>query len=235
MGCHASASKLIKGVPMIYKTFSDSLDDAISLLKLSEKSEIASDRDAQLVLRSAVVLSVAFWQNYYESHVEDISKVIMQRCRKSEKLPELIRDKVGNWVVQEKNIKRRPYKTASLVWEFAGGKWRSYYTDYIKHMVSRLNTPNTKNIIALYRSVLGLENIAECWSSRINGKSPSESIDYIFDIRHDSAHGSFNTTLSNEHVQEMIECLRENAKQSYDCASLELDKITESSGTPYSL
>ena len=220
---------------MIYKTFSDSLDEAISLLKLSDKPEIASKPDAQLLLRSAVVLSVAFWQNYHESHVQDISKIILQRCRESEKLPELIRNKVGNWVVQEHNIENEPYNTASLVWEFADEKWRSFYTDYVQHMVSRLNTPNTKNIIVLYRSVLGLKNIADCWSNGINDESPSDSINYILDIRHEIAHGSFRSTLSYDQVLEMIECLRKNAEESHEYASSKAPEIMASSGICYSL
>ena len=219
---------------MVYERFSTSIDEAISLLKLSQNSEIASSKDAQLVLRSSVVLSVAFWQNYHESCVQDISSTIMQRCRDSAKLPKLIRKEVAKWLMQEQGIKKNPERAALLVWEFAGGKWRSYYTDYVKHMVSKFNTPNTENINALYASVLGLEKISDSWPIGINGKSSSESIDCILDIRHRIAHGSFRSTLSYNQVLEMIECLRKNVKQSYECASSKAAEIMESFGKCYS-
>ena len=46
----------------IYEKFSTSIDDAVSLLRLSEELRMAGKQEAQLVLESSIVLSVAFWE-----------------------------------------------------------------------------------------------------------------------------------------------------------------------------
>jgi len=219
--------------PTPYETFMTNISNAIQLIDIA--NGVADPNSKQLLYRSAIVLSVAHWQNYNEELVGQYADLIRQRATSSENLPGIVRREIGKWVMRQQSVQKHPEKVAKLIWDYAAGIWKNHYGEFAREFIKELNTPNSKNLVELYRSILGIDDISNAWSTEITTYPPSEALDSILKTRHEIAHGSFKDMLNEQDLGTRINTLKEIARVSYSIASSETLKILANCGTPYSL
>lgn len=221
-------------MPTPYETFMINISNALQLIDIAKN--VADPNSQQLLFRSAIVLSVAHWQNFNEEVIGQYSSMIQKRSKASTNLSNIVRDEIGKWIYAKEAIKDNPQKSQKLIWEYANGIWKKHYGEFAQEKIGQLNTPNTKNLVVLYKAILGIENISTIWANKITSYSPSIALDTVLNKRHEIAHGrSFIGNLSQDKVEEYINHLNEIAEVSYSIVTIETAKILESCGEPYSL
>lgn len=218
---------------MPLQTFLSNLDNAYLLVKLAQSIE--DPQSKQLLYRSVIVLSVAHWQNFNEEVLLKFADFIEKRANSSNNLPHSVQREIGKWVMAKEQIEKYPSKTGKLIWDYAGGIWKEHYRALFQEKIEELNTPNSTNLIKLFKSILGIEDISISWSNEITSYTPSIKLDDILKIRHKIAHGSFCDTLIEEGMDEDINILKDIARVSYKLAENETSRILEYCGTLYSL
>lgn len=218
---------------MPYETFMTNIANALQLINVAKIVEDPNSK--QLLYRSTIVLSVAHWQYFNEELVRQYSKLIQNRATSSKNIPEIVRTEIGKWLIPKEVTSNQTEKYRKLIWEYAGGKWKKDYGEFAEEKIRKLNTPNSKILVDLYRSVLGIENISGAWSAEILSYNPSKALDIILMKRHEIAHGNFSDILSENDLEGYLNALKEIAKVSYSVASDETAKILEKCGPHYTL
>lgn len=219
---------------MPYTTFITNLDNALQLVTIARG--IADPNSQQLLYRSAVVLSVAHWQNFNEELLKKYSKLINDYSKSSNNLPDIVRQEIGSWIYLNHGIDKDPLKSKKLIWEFASGLWKRYYQVFAQEKTGQLNTPNSKNLIAVYTSILGIKNINVHWVNQITVYNPVQALDQILIRRHEIAHGrSFVANLAESDIIGYIDVLKEIARVTYSIAESETSNVLAQCGTLYTL
>lgn len=217
------------------KSYQRNHSNVISLLEMSQNENITDQNDLQSLYRSSVVLSVAYWQNFHESIIIELAKLIKKRCTSSTDIPREVRKKTAKWVMLSEEIDKHPHKAEVTIWEFADGEWSDYYFNFVKEKVERLNTPNTQNLNKLYSRAFGIENLSSDWTVGIDDKLPACSVDDILKTRHEIVHGVYDDILNYDEVKDAAECLFENGLITKEVAQERAVDIMVASGTEYSL
>lgn len=217
------------------KSYQLNHSNVISLLEISQNENITNQNDLQSLYRSSVVLSVAYWQNFHESIIIELVKLIKKRCTSSSDIPKEVRKKTAKWVIASEEIDKHPQKAEVTIWKFADGQWSDYYFNFVKEKVERLNTPNTRNLDKLYSIAFGIENLSSNWTMGINDKLPACSVNDILKTRHEIAHGVYDDTLNYNEVKDAAKCLFENGSKTREVARERAIGIMATSGTDYNL
>jgi hypothetical protein len=220
-------------MPTPYETFMTNISNALQLIDIAKG--VADPNSKQLLYRSAIVLSVAHWQNYNEELVGQYADLIRQRATSSENLPGIVRREIGKWVMRKQAVHKYPEKAAKLIWDYAGGIWKDHYGEFAREIIKELNTPNSKKLVELYRGILGIEDISKDWARFLTAYPPSEALDRILNTRHEIAHGSFNGTLTEKQMIDDTAILQEIAGVTHLVVSYETGMLLENCGSHYSL
>ncbi len=218
---------------MPYNDFVSNANDALSLLDIAD--HIDDDVRAQLICRSYSVLIIAYWQNYNEKLLAQFSEVLRQRAKSGENLPSKVRREIGKWVLRKENIYKHPEKTASLIWEYASGSWRDDYGKFVKDQLSKFNTPNSTNLITLYQSILGIENINQHWSDYLHNRTATQSLEFILETRHEIAHGVYDGVLNTNDLRRQFDFLLTIANDTYTVSSDHIVEILKDFGNHWNL
>jgi hypothetical protein len=219
---------------MPYDDFISNTRDALALIDIADQTD--DQVSAQLICRSSIVLVIAYWQNYNERLLLDFSEVLRQRARQGDDLPQKVRKEIGKWVLREQNIHAHPEKAALLIWQYASGRWRDDYGEFVEDKTEKLNTPNSKNLQSLYQAILGIDEIAAEWSSdSLDDVTAAEYLDAFLDKRHEIAHGAFSGELDTTDIRNQIAFLSTIAQDTYIASSNHMAEILEGIGRHWNL
>lgn len=184
------------------KSFDESARDIEHLLEAwkaagSKTSEVNSST-TDVLLRSAVVLLVSYWEAYVEDICSEALEHIVLHSKDASKIP-----------TEAKKIVAAELKKAQHeleVWKIADGGWR----DYLKERLPRLksdrdrswNSPKADATSKFIKDVLGLEDVHKAWNvQNLESKVASERLDGLIKIRGQIAHrGKLEQPLTQEFV-----------------------------------
>jgi len=170
------------------KKFGDSLDDTLTLLKMLKQYP---ERKEQLILlKSSVVLTLAYWERFIEDLLLEGCKFISDGLRNPCDLPKVTRQKVALFSITEDRMVN-PEKFSDSIWSFSADGWGVPLINYVNDLTSRLNTANTKRIKESFFAVFGIRNILNDWKNpNLNPEVNCAAFDAFVTKRHEIAHGS---------------------------------------------
>ncbi len=139
----------------------------------------------EVLNKSAIVLLVACWESFIEDVASSAFNIILDKA----KTPKAFPNKV--LVLASKNL--RENKDETKVWGLAGSGWKKILKKHrekiLKKYIGTFNTPKTKNINALFLSLIGVKRISSTWYWPAMSVSKStEKLDRLVEIRGEIAH-----------------------------------------------
>jgi hypothetical protein len=137
------------------------------------------------VHRSAIVLLTAFWEAFCEDIAAEALQHLVAHAPDAQALPLELRKQVAREITDDKNN--------LAAWRLAGDGWRSVLVSRLERLQEarnrKLNTPKTRQINDLFREVLGIEKISECWHwTTMDEQRAAQKLDEYITIRHEVAH-----------------------------------------------
>lgn len=110
--------------------------------------------------KSAVVFVAAAWEAFVEDVATQAIDHIIAEAEEHHTVPLLVRKAVAKGLETHSNELE--------VWRLAGNGWRNvvlrYRDDVIRDEISTFNTPKPHNVNALFKKLIGIENISTNWS-----------------------------------------------------------------------
>lgn len=137
------------------------------------------------VHKSAIVLLTAFWEAFCEDIAAEALQHLVAHAPDAQALPLELRKQVAREITEDKDN--------LAAWRLAGDGWRSVLVSRLGRLQEarnrKLNTPKTRQINDLFREVLGVEKISECWHwTTMDAQRAAEKLDEYITIRHEVAH-----------------------------------------------
>lgn len=155
--------------------------------------------------RSAVMLSVAAWENFCEDLARRNAASLARRLKTSGDLPASIREPLIQWVYDTNGMSTLNGDTRRAMWALTGSGWRECYRVFAEAKTKSLNTPNSANIIELFRKTVGVSDITSTWGYRRWTRDVYVGkLDYLLRTRHMIAHGVINETVGKGQARASI-------------------------------
>jgi len=189
------------------KTFDENHKDIENLLdyySVSEQLHEDNPEDglmdgADVVLRSAIVLLVTYWEAYLEDIVTEAIEHIVEHVKDPIKIPKELKKTVIRELIAEKN--------ELALWKLTGDGWR----DCIKSRLPQLkearnrsfNTPKSTPTQIFIRSALGIEDITKSWLfQERDAITNAKFLDKLVELRGQIAHrGKIKKEITDESVK----------------------------------
>lgn len=153
------------------------------LLAKDAKTEMGEGED--VVLRSAIVLLVTFWEAYVEDVVEEALEHIVKHAPGPDKLPKGLKQEISKELKADKN--------EIALWHLAGNGWKAVVQDRLPAMKESrnrsFNTPKSTQTKEFFEKALGISDITKAWT--IDDKTPQDIcnlLDKLIEIRGRIAH-----------------------------------------------
>ncbi|NLI36977.1 MAG: hypothetical protein GX416_10760 [Bacteroidales bacterium] len=168
-------------------SFRKNIQEARLLLEFSTNTE--DETKNNVVLKSFVVISVAYWERYVEDLLIEGCDFIADGLRNPLDLPEITKQAVVDSTVlkHETNLLAR----STSIWGFSGDGWTKQYKSFVEKVVGSFNTANSKNVKEAFWKVFGIRDVFQNWSST-DPLAPMDTdvLDKFINKRHEIAHGS---------------------------------------------
>lgn len=103
----------------------NSLEDVTALLELTQLQISSSQKSA--ILRSAVVLIIASWEQFVEQLAEASVSVLTSRLRDASTIPEEVKQSISSALVKESKPNLREFSQS--VWQFSDKGWKTAYIE----------------------------------------------------------------------------------------------------------
>ena len=139
----------------------------------------------EVLNKSALVLLVACWESFIETLATSGFDAIHKHARAPDVFPNKVLAVVGKALKQDQNDTK--------VWMLAGKGWRqvllAHRDEVLDRYVGKLNTPKPEQINALFKDLLGVNRLTQCWSYQ--GMSPARAESKLTELvvlRGDIAH-----------------------------------------------
>lgn len=167
------------------KAFDQNMDDIYSLLdvydaveKLRKEVPLPDDSDTdeerpEVVLRSAVVLLVTYWEAYIEDIATEALDLIVTHCRNPKDLPKELKKSLTRYISDSKNQLE--------MWNLAGDGWRQLAMVRLAELsVSRnrnFNTPKAVQTRDFLKDCLGIEDVTKGWTLKHKWNAAQQKVD----------------------------------------------------------
>ena len=196
------------------KAFDDNIQDVENLVHYYEfadesfrDTKIKPPPGADIVLRSAVVMLVTYWEAYVEDIVTEGVAHLVKHASDPQKLPKELRKAIAKELKADKND--------IAIWQLAGDGWRSLLTkrlpDLTKGRNRSFNTPKSGQTREFVRSALGIDNITSSW--KVDSKESAEScqtLDKLVELRGKIAHrGKLSKPLRVDDITTLTEWIKQ--------------------------
>jgi len=188
------------------------MSDIDTLLSLSYTNDGKGHKNN--ILRSAIVLMVASWEQFVEQLAENSVITLVKRLRSSEPIPEGVKQSIAIYYVKENRSNKRDFSKS--VWQIADRGWKSAYVQYSKDLTSKINSASSETVINLYENILGIRDVTSSWNfNALTPEDCSNRLDDLVNMRHDIAHGANNraSELTDNYVNNLIEFITHIATQ----------------------
>lgn len=170
--------------PKHVEQFLENMEEVARLLEIHTKISGAGagrKHSVEVLNKSAMVLACACWEAYVEDLCDSALEWLATNCKSPAMLPEHLLETIG----QKYNGKK--------AWVLAGEGWRKALRDNLKEYQGKnakdFNTPKSDNVDALFKKIIGLDNLSGQW--RWKGRSSAMSrkaLDDFVVLRGDVAH-----------------------------------------------
>lgn len=177
------------------KAFDANIKDVTALIELyetvvlfaknnTEKTSIEPS-DYDVVLRSAIVLIVTYWEAYIEDIIQEAVNHLVAKVQSSEELPKELKKTLAT------EIKKDSHELA--VWQLAGEGWRKLLQSRLVNLADArnrsFNTPKAQQTVEFVERALGLEDISLAWSKDdLQPELARKGLDMLVEIRGQIAH-----------------------------------------------
>ena len=214
--------------------FEMNIVEAKTLLDLSSRYKDSSKKN--VLLKSSVVIAIAYWERFIEELLLEGSKYISDGLRNPLELPTIVKQKIALFS-NEFDRNSNPEAFSKSIWGFAGSGWTERYQQYTQALAERLNTANPKNIRDFFNFVFGIRDVFNGWNNKGDpGKELTLFNDFITK-RHEIAHGSNLALkgLDKQFVESCVDLEVELANHIENTTWPNILPIVLSSATRYSL
>lgn len=166
------------------KSFMENCDDVPRLLEIHE--DIAGTSrgrkyDVEVLNKSAIVLTCAFWEAYNEDICIEGVNHICKYMSGPDRLPASVKKIIA------RELKSQKHELA--VWKLSGDGWKHVLRSSVRGFVKGFNTPKSENLISLFRKALGIKDITAAWARPYLSREKARSkIDNFVTLRGDIAH-----------------------------------------------
>ena len=175
--------------------------------------------------KAAVVLFAASWEAFIEDLAEASFKFLLKNSPTHEKIPSAVKS-VSVEKLRSSNDPRD-------VWQLAGRGWKKVLKDHghkcIEKFVQKMNTPDTKNIDAMFLSLIGMKDLSQNWSWR--GSPPKyarKKLENFLRLRGQIAHRvATDEAISSQMVSAHVDFIFRLAVTSHNAVRSHLLRVTK--------
>ncbi|MGD9873530.1 MAG: HEPN domain-containing protein [Kiritimatiellia bacterium] len=192
------------------KAFDENMVDVENLIQYYEfadesfrEAAIEPPPGADVVLRSAIVLLVTYWEAYIEDIVSEGVAHLVEHVPDPNNLPKELLKAIARELKTDKN--------EIAIWRLASDGWRELLTQRLPGFRERrnrsFNTPKSDQTRQFVCEALGISDITLCW--KIDKDEPAQTckvLDKVVELRGQIAHrGKLSKTVKPEVVRSMTE------------------------------
>lgn len=217
--------------------FEDNIQDITRLLEYYKAAEaltkastesVALPEGSDVVLRSAVVLLVTYWETYIEDIVSEGVSHLVTHVSDPDKLPKELKKIIAKELKQDQND--------IAVWQLAGDGWRPLISSHLeKFKESRnrnFNTPKSIQTREFVRTALGIDDITKSWKITVD-KTDSTSemcckmLDSIIEVRGKIAHrGKLSKPINKTSVSTLASIIKQIVGKTGGAINTHVKQIT---------
>ncbi|MDB4673402.1 HEPN domain-containing protein [Verrucomicrobiales bacterium] len=193
-----------------HQAFSDNLGDIGALCGIYQATEgidneslvKSSDDTIEVVLRSAIVLLITYWEAYIEDITAEAIIVIAENLGDPDALPKGLKKSILGELKKDNN------DMAS--WKLAGNGWKILLLDRLPVLTKdrnwSFNSPKSLPTKKFIETALGISDIRKAWDSEWGSSEQySEYLDKLVAIRGEIAHrGRLSKKLNRKFVNDSV-------------------------------
>lgn len=132
------------------------------------------DPKVEVLNRAAIIFITACWETYIEDIAKESFEFLIANCGEPMNIP----PKVRNYATK----KFFDQQDSSKVWDLAGNGWQAvlqtHQTDTLERWLGNFNTPKTDQVNNLFKELLGITKISDCWYwQKMNYIQSTEKLD----------------------------------------------------------
>lgn len=177
-----------------------------------------------VVLRSAIVLLVTYWEAYLEDITTEAITLIVDKVSDPTKLPKDLKKSII------KELAKDPNELAS--WQLAGDGWRKLLQDRLPKLQEgrdrSFNTPKSHQTREFLSVALGIADVTKAWE--FAERTPEENaakLDALVETRGQIAHrGKLTKKITEESVTDATDFIKKLVSKTGGKISTEVKKIT---------
>ena len=146
---------------------------------------------------SAMVLITACWESYLETLLSDVFKFLLDSSNSHEKISNTLKKSVSDEIRKNPDDRR--------IWELTGDGWKNILKDKVKKKLDKFGSPSGENANRLFKQILGLENLSECWTRQnTNPDNIIEKLNDFLSLRNKIAHGEMDVNVTKNDVKNYL-------------------------------
>ncbi|MCF7855903.1 MAG: hypothetical protein K9N51_13980 [Candidatus Pacebacteria bacterium] len=163
------------------------LHDTLVSIEEPEPDETPPDfsEHKEVVLKSAIVLMVSFWEAYVEDICAEAIEHLVASMPTSEALPKELKKQIATEIAADKNELR--------MWDLADAKWKEFVharlSQYCDQRNWKFNSPKAEPTAVFLRRHLGIEDVTKSWTfEKLDSQHCRRKLDEIVEVRGAIAH-----------------------------------------------
>lgn len=139
----------------------------------------------EVLNKSAIVLLVACWESFIETLATSAFDALHKQARTPDVFPKKVLAVAGKALKQDPND--------AQIWKLAGSGWHgillAHRDEVLERYVGKLNTPKPEQIESLFKDLIGMSSITDCWSyPGMFAKKAKKKLTDLVVLRGDIAH-----------------------------------------------
>lgn len=138
-----------------------------------------------VVARSAIIFISACWESYVEDIASEAFDIMLSKAKSPDIFPWRVR------ILASRSLKEN--KDERAVWKLAGNGWHQilqlHREDLISRWLGEFNTPKSKQVISLFKDLIGIPDITSNWIwQTMSSNEACEKLDKYITMRGNIAH-----------------------------------------------
>lgn len=159
--------------------------DLYQEIQTSGSKRAKEKKQMDVLLYSAIIMMVASWEAFVENTAVNAFDALITKAKSPKDFPKKVLTLIASSVKESRHEHR--------VFDLAGDEWRKVFREYRDEVLSkhigRFNTPKADNVKALFRDLLGIEDITRHWQwDDYDPKTILEAVDDLVSDRCEIAH-----------------------------------------------
>ncbi len=211
--------------------FDENANDIHRLIDFYETAEVLCEEkldslptNVDVVLKSALVLLVSFWEAYLEDIVSEAVEHLVSNLPDATNLPKDLKRHLAS------DLKKEPNELA--VWSLSGDGWRELLKKRLQGLREarnrNFNTPKSIQTGDFLEKSLGLCDVLKRWSfDKITAEDAAKKLDELIELRGQIAHrGRLNQKIDKQLVQDSLKLINNIVSKTGGAVNSHLKKHT---------